>query len=140
MGTEVKTTKIKSISIKKSPKTMEEEMRDMKLKLAAMTEMFKMLKKITKKKLEENREDEASVEELVFNKDGIPLNSSFLGYTSKSPYPYILTVGSDGIYRVGTKEFASLSAAAEFVSGVRRSGWTFWKLVDGRTLKEVYKK
>jgi len=72
------------------------------------------------------------------NKDGIPIGTTCLGATEKSPFLYYLTVKADG-YTVGSQKFASLSAAAEAISFVRRSGWTFWKLVDGRTLKEAYR-
>ncbi len=72
------------------------------------------------------------------NKDGIPIGTVCLGATEKSPFLYYLTVVVDG-YVVGSHKFASLSAAAEAVSFVRRSGWTFWKLIDGRTLKEAYR-
>lgn len=72
------------------------------------------------------------------NKDGIPVGTICLGATEKSPFLYYLTVGAEN-YVVGLQSFASLSAAAEAVSHVRRSGWTFWKLPDGRTLKEAYR-
>lgn len=72
------------------------------------------------------------------NKDGIPIGTVCLGATEKSPFLFYLTVNPES-YTVGLQEFASLSAAAEAVSQVRRSGWTFWKLVDGRTLKDAYR-
>ena len=72
------------------------------------------------------------------NKDGIPVGTVCFGATEKSPFLYYLTVESDG-YIVGSHKFESLSAAAETVSLVRRSGWTFWKLLDGRTLKDAYR-
>lgn len=51
---------------------------------------------------------------------------------------FFLTVQHGGFY-VGTTRYDSPSAAAEAVSGVRRSGWAFWKLPDGKTLKEAFK-
>ena len=51
---------------------------------------------------------------------------------------YFLQVREGGFY-VGITRYDSLSAAAEGISGVRRSGWTFWKLSDCRTVKEVFK-
>jgi hypothetical protein len=72
------------------------------------------------------------------NKDGIPLGTLAIGTTEKSPFLNYLTVEEDG-YVVGNVIFASLSAAAEAVSKVRRSGWTFWRLLDGRTLKEAFR-
>lgn len=44
-----------------------------------------------------------------------------------------------GKFWVGNTEYESLSSAAAGVSGVRRSGWTFWKLADGRTAKDAFK-
>jgi len=52
---------------------------------------------------------------------------------------YFLQV-KNGAFYVGNTRFPTLSAAAEAVSGVRRSGLTFWKLDDGRTVKEVFKR
>jgi hypothetical protein len=72
------------------------------------------------------------------NKDGIEVGSSFIG-ESQNTGIFILTVRADGYY-VGETPYASLSAAAEAVSGIRRSGWTFWKLTDGRTLKEAFRR
>lgn len=72
------------------------------------------------------------------NKDGIPIGTICFGGTEKSPFIFYLTVEEDG-YVVGGQKFASLSAAAETVSQVRRSGWAFWRLLDGRTLKEAFR-
>jgi hypothetical protein len=73
------------------------------------------------------------------NKDGVPIGIECWGTTENSPYMQIMTVEIDG-YRIGNSKYGSLSAAAEVVSGVRRSGWVFWKLPTGETLKELYKK
>ncbi|TET61125.1 MAG: DUF2924 domain-containing protein [Candidatus Stahlbacteria bacterium] len=72
------------------------------------------------------------------NKDGIPIGLECWGTTEKVPYLLIMSVEIDG-YRIGNFKYSSLSAAAEAVSGVRRSGWVFWKLPTGETLKELYK-
>jgi len=73
------------------------------------------------------------------NKDGIPIGLVCIGETEKKQFPICMTV-KEKSYQVGMEEYQSLSAAAEAVSGVRRSGWTFWKLPDGRTLKEALRK
>lgn len=71
------------------------------------------------------------------NKDGIPIGISLIGQTEYGPR--ILSVAKDG-YFVGEIQYPSLSSAAEAVSGVvRKSGWVFWKLPNGKSLKEVYK-
>lgn len=71
------------------------------------------------------------------NKDGIPLYISLIGSTKFGPR--ILYVAEDGYY-LGNVPYASLSAAAEAASGIiRKSGWIFWKLPDGRSLKKAFR-
>jgi len=71
------------------------------------------------------------------NKDNIPINTLLIGVSLGKPY--ILTVQKYN-YRIGSTEYETLSAAAEGVSGNRRSGWVFWKTSDGRTAKEAFNK
>jgi hypothetical protein len=120
------------------PMTTEEQLADLKLKVDSMSQMFYMLRKLGLESKEKNSE-EAPDKNPLLNKDDIPVNTCFVGYTRKSPHPYILLVNEKGEYMLGTKIFDSLSSAAEFVSGVRRSGWTFWCTLDGQTAKEVYR-
>lgn len=50
----------------------------------------------------------------------------------------VIQIGGQQI--VEGKRFKSLSAAAEFFSGItRKSGWVYWRTEEGRTLKDVYK-
>lgn len=71
------------------------------------------------------------------NRHGIPIGMSLLGLTKWGAR--ILTVAEDGYY-IGQDRYNSLSAAAEAASGIiRKSGWVFWKLPDGRTAKQVFK-
>lgn len=49
----------------------------------------------------------------------------------------ILVVTENGFF-IGKTRYNSLSAAAGIVSGIRRSGWTFWKTADGKTAKEAF--
>lgn len=69
-------------------------------------------------------------------KNKIPVGTTLIGKTKDRTF--FLTVMGEG-YNVGITKYDSLSAAAEAVSGCRRSGWAFWKLNDGRTAKEVFK-
>jgi hypothetical protein len=92
--------------------------------------MQKMIQSLKTKKIKE-------VSNL--NKDGVPINLECWGTTENSPYMQIMTTEIDG-YRIGNFKYGSLSAAAQAVSGVRRSGWVFWKVPTGETLKELYKK
>jgi len=73
------------------------------------------------------------------NKDGLPNELVCIATTEKSAFPVCMTIKQDG-YQMGLQVYPSLSAAAESISGVRRSGWAFWRLPDGRTLKEAFKK
>jgi len=70
----------------------------------------------------------------------IPVGTRLKGVTKGTPFWCI--VRKDGFY-VGINRYESLSAAAQGVSGVRRSGWTFWKFEDGKyegkSVKEIYK-
>lgn len=70
------------------------------------------------------------------NKDGLPIGMSLLGNSTQGG-THVLSIKHDKYY-IGIIGYDSLSAAAEAVSGVRRSGWTFWKTPDGRTVKEAY--
>lgn len=72
------------------------------------------------------------------NKDGIPLGLILLGNSMRGGTS-VLNVYPEGYY-IGNNQFDSLSAAAEYVSGVRRSGWTFWRMPNGQTLKEAFGK
>lgn len=128
------------------PQTTEERLAVMEKWLAELTTAFNT---VNSTRLKDKRTYERSntqiatgkLNEVVtgsLNKDGIEIGSSFIGTSSKFGI-FILTVNADGYY-IGETRFDSLSAAAEAVSGVRRSGWTFWKLTDGRTLKEAFRR
>jgi len=67
----------------------------------------------------------------------VPYNVLLVGITRGIQYTLVRTPQG---FRVGNSVYKSLSAAAEAVSGVRRSGWTFWRLPDGRTAKEAFGK
>ena len=103
-----------------------------------MRHMHRVLTMLRKAQGEKQTTPAKQVPEGELNKDGIPIGTLCLGSTERSPFLFYLTVEPDG-YLVGHQLFQSLSAAAEAVSRVRRSGWTFWKLTDGRTLKEVFR-
>lgn len=98
------------------------------------------------KELQQGKEHQEHVEEIdkaieVNKSDNrIPVGTRLKGTTKGTPFWCI--VKDDGFY-VGITKYESLSAAAQGVSGVRRSGWTFWKFEDGKnegkSVKEVYK-
>lgn len=133
----------KTINIEEtSDKNLKEELASLNLKLQAVSVMFRSLRKRVCKRSSLNNNDPHQHEDKnldITNKDGIPLNTAYIGVTKNSKCPFILSVNHLGEYGVGNTKYSSLSSAAEAVSGVRRSGWSFWLLGDGRTLKEVYK-
>lgn len=100
--------------------------------------LFKMVKDLRD---DLNKEHDRIISELIEKKKSerkAEIPEGTVLYGSTHGLNYFLQV-KDGAFWVGDKRYDSLSAAAEAVSGVRRSGWTFWKLPDGRTVKEVFK-
>lgn len=125
------------IGVLTEPTSPEEKIHLLEKRLEYMTKAFYAAKRaLADKKGNQNAYEDAGMPDV--NKHGIPLNASFFGTTRG--IPHVLYISNSGSYFVNNKEYLSLSAAAEAVSGVRRSGWTFWKLPDGRTIKEVYRK
>lgn len=116
------------------PKTLEERLIVLERKVDLIAKAFQTVKDHVEGKRKEPHynEDLGDV-----NKDGIPLETNLMGTTRG--VSYVLIVREDGYY-VGIRPYPSLSAAALGVSGSRRSGWTFWKVPDGRTAKEAFGK
>lgn len=50
---------------------------------------------------------------------------------------HIAHIGEEGILRADGKEFASPSAAAKHLRGRESNGWWYFRLPDGRTLRDV---
>jgi hypothetical protein len=117
-----------------TPRTIEDRLTAIENMIASLAEInHKNMATITKQDEQLN-----AYEGIPRNKDGVPLHISLIGSTQFGPR--ILYVGDDGYY-LGNEKYASLSAAAEATSGItRKSGWVFWKLPDGRTIKEAFKK
>jgi len=108
-------------------------------RLMAIENMLASIMEISSKNTTVTKQDEHlnAYDGMPKNEDGIPLHISMIGTTKFGPR--ILYVGEDGYY-IGHVKYSSLSAAAEAASGiVRKSGWVFWKLPDGRTLREAFK-
>jgi len=115
-----------------------DNIKDLKKQISFLKNQLKVIKKVLKNHNIKYKRKQTN--NTVYNKDGIPLNSTYIGYTKKSKIPFILSVDKNGRYFIKNIEFESLSAAAEYVSGVRRSGWSFWKNINnGKTLKEMFK-
>jgi len=109
-------------------------------RLTALENMMATLLDLNSRIMNGEKSEESSInayDSLPKNKDGIPIGISLLGQSRYGPR--ILSVTENGYY-VGSDGYQSLSAAAEAVSGVvRKSGWIFWKLPDGKSIKEVYR-
>lgn len=50
---------------------------------------------------------------------------------------HLAVIGEQGILRVDDKEFPSPSSAVKHFRGTSTNGWWYWKVADGRSLKEV---
>ena len=120
------------------PKTIDERMNLLEENIACLTRAFNavnsaIVKDARQQELYDNINPIGGL-----NKDGLPIGISLLGQSTRGGI-HVLSVKQDKYY-IGTSDYESLSAAAEAASGVRRSGWTFWKVLDGRTIKEAYGK
>lgn len=125
------------VAVVSEPLTLEEKVEALQQQVQELISAFHNINsiRIKDKRQQENYDNPCLVNA---NKDGIPIGVSLMGSSIKGGI-HVLTVAPDGYY-IGITKFDSLSAAAETVSGVRRSGWTYWKMTDGRTIKEVFGK
>jgi hypothetical protein len=119
------------------PLTLEEKVCILTRQVEELTKTFNSINNI---RIKDKRQQEIYNEFQLHhaNKDGIPIGLSLVGVSMRGGV-HVLTVAADGYY-IGTARYESLSSSAEASSGVRRSGWTYWKLPDGRTAKEAFGK
>lgn len=119
------------------PRTLEEQVAVLR---SQVDELVKAFHAVNSVRVKDKRRQEIydAFPFTTANKDGIPIGLSLIG-SSNNGGVHVLTVNADGYY-IGITKYASLSAAAWASSGVRRSGWTFWRLPDGRTVKEAFGK
>jgi hypothetical protein len=104
----------------------------------ALDSLFAMVKDIRD---DANKESDSKINSVIEAKKKekkveVPEGTVLTGKTKDLSY---FLQARDGGFYVGITRYDSLSAAAEGVSGVRRSGWTFWRLPDGKTVKEAFK-
>lgn len=137
MGQKIKLGKTHNMGagIIAKPITIEERMTLLDDRLTNLTKAFNAINSAIVK---DSRQQEQSNTGTHVNKDGIPIGLSLLGQSTRGG-THVLSIKHDGYY-IGVTGYDSLSAAAEAASGVRRSGWTFWRMPDGRTIKEAYGK
>ena len=124
------------------PATLEEKVDHLEKRMFyltnAMDSLFTTIKELSDKinRERDNRLGDVIEAKKKENKVEIPEGTVLTGKTKG--LSYFLHTKNGGFY-VGITKYDSLSAAAEGISGVRRSGWTFWKLPDGKTVKEAFK-
>ena len=109
------------------PCTVEERLDSLEKKMSLLVQTFR-----------NNNKNSFRSKNPHINKDGIPINTSLVGQSARGGL-HVLSVKPDKYY-IGTSGYDSLSSAAEASSGVRRSGWIFWKTLNGKTVKEAYGK
>jgi len=136
-------TDIEEVQVEENqPQTNDEKIASLEQRVSFLTSsmdsMFTMVKKLGDKiDVNRNRSIEAFIEKKKKeNKVEIPEGTVLTGTTKG--LNYFMHIKDGGFY-VGITRYESLSAAAEGVSGVRRSGWTFWRLPDGKNVKETFK-
>lgn len=122
------------------PVTVEEKIEALEQRIYELTNsmdsMFVIIKGLLRKVNAKEIQNNNKMMEKSKSKMEIPLGTILNG--KSNGVNYYLVVKEDGFY-VGESCYPSLSAAAQSVSGSRRSGLVFWTLPDGRTVKEVYK-
>ena len=124
------------------PISTEDRVAVLEAQLKAMTHAFYSVRRVLKEDKDERGEDAYNPgipPNAAINKDGIPINTTLIGITEQAPF--VLVIGNDGLYYVNNVPYPSLSAAAKSVGApLRKSGWRFWKTLDGCPVKDVYRK
>ena len=124
------------------PQTPEDRIAALEARIMTMTKSIDALFAMVKATMDSgNKKGDADLKAIIDEKkkegkSEIPEGTVLWGPTRG--LNFFMTVQHGGFY-VGTTRYDSPSAAAEAVSGVRRSGWAFWRLSDGKTLKEAFK-
>ena len=111
----------RAISIVVQPITPEEQLETLTKRVDELTKSFNAM--------------HSSVIKNSHTPANIPPGTLLFGKSGKKEA--ILVVTETGFF-IGQTRYNSLSAAAKIVSGIRRSGWSFWKTANGRTAKEAF--
>jgi len=135
---------VEMVELGPQPQTQEEKINTMENRINQLALSIDSLHSIIKKLRDRAsaRKDYAISEKIEKTKSDmkIPEGTVLVGVTRNVPYYCEV---KNGAFYIGITKYPTLSAAAEGISGVRRSGWTFWKLSggkhDGRTVKDVFK-
>jgi len=141
LGEEDTSEEIAQVEPATAPVSVEQKLEALETRMLHMTNSIDSLFQIVKGLRDKSSKDQdIKINETIEKKkkdQKIEIPECTLHASSKG-LSYFCRVAADGFY-VGATRYDSLSAAAEGVSGVRRSGWTFWRMPDDRTVKEVYK-
>lgn len=88
------------------------------------------------------RKDHAISENIEKTKSDMKIPEGIVLVGVTRGVPYYCEV-KNGAFYVGVTKYTTLSAAAQGISGVRRSGWAFWKISggkhNGKSVKEIFK-
>jgi len=107
---------------------------------ASQDSLYSLIKDMRREIQELRHIDQDSRIEDGQDKLNVPIGTVLRGTTKG--VPFWCYVKDDGFY-VGITRYPSLSAAAEGVSGVRRSGLVFWRIdggkFDGKSVKDIFK-
>lgn len=116
--------------------TLEQRIGVLEQRISQLTAMFNEVNMLRMK--EKRAAASLKLDQTGVNKDGIPINISLVGHSTKygTKFLFVLEEG----YSFCGQIYQSLSAAAEAASGVRRSGWAYWRTANDRTVKEEYGK
>lgn len=135
---------VEVVEVAPAPQTVEERVFAIERAVAQLAQSLDSIYSILKKMRDKAaaRKDFAISEDIEKVKSDmkVPEGTVLIGETRGVPYYCEV---KDGAFYVGVTQYLTLSAAAQGVSGVRRSGWTFWRLSggkhNGKTVKEVFK-
>lgn len=123
---------------RRKPESMDEKIAFLQEQMAnaisMLDNLFLMVKEL-REKVDKDK-DKAVTEVVKAKKSDSVLPEGTVLHGTTQGLSFFLQI-RDGGFWVNNIKYDSLSAAAEGVSGVRRSGWTFWKFPDGKSVKEI---
>lgn len=118
---------------------LERRLNQMALSIDSINSLIKQMRSESRERIKREFAINQTVSKSMADKK-LPVGLTLVGYTGGTPY--YLEVAKDGFY-VGINKYPSLSAAAQAVSGVRRSGWRFWRFTSGenkdKSIREVFR-
>ncbi len=118
---EVEVTKVTAVVIPAPPKLMEKKIVDLESKVDALIDM-----------LQNNNITPSNK-----NNEGLPNGTILRGESKGTEHTIEVLPGEEGYLCSNGEIYQSLSGAALGVSGNRRSGWKFWKNIEGTPIGEV---